>query len=345
MREENQALPYGWFWQRSAVLAALVILPLLVFPGGVSAKTRDATTTVRFVVAHRNVLLGWLPMYIAQEKGFYRKNHVKVDYINGSGGGSTVRMLSTRNADLASPSLPAAILAARSDPNIEWVGVGWHSASVLVWIAPKKIKVNGPKDLAGGTLGYSRAGSNSQYLAQESVRLAHIPNVKFAAVGGMGDNWAAAKSGVITAGWALEPFVSMKVQSGEAKVVLDPSRYIKNYNLEGIDVNRSFAKAHPAAIRAILKALDESIAYIKAHPDEAATVASSYLKVPRKVALAGVHSYIRKGVWDMHVYPASLTSVVKGMREMNQLSKNETVDLGKLLHQEYLPRDLRASLQ
>lgn len=294
---------------------------------------------IRYVISHRSVLLGSLPSYIAQDKGYFAKNGVDVQFLSGGGGGTTLRLLSTGNVEIAEGGLSAAILAAKTDPRIELVGDWYHSANVMVWIAPSTTHVHSVSDLKGAKLGYSRPGSASQRLSQLAITAAGIKDVKFVSVGGMGDNWAAAKGGVITAGWAMEPFLSEKIQHDGAKIVLAPAKYIKHFYIEGIDVNKEFAHKHPAAIKGVFKALAESVEFIKNHTDEATEIATKHYKASRSVLKAGIESYLKEGVWDMKTDPKAFETVMQGMIESGQL--DHAIDLGKLMNQNYLPARFR----
>lgn len=294
---------------------------------------------VRYVISHRAALLGSLPSYIAEDKGMFEKYGVDVEFLSGSGGGSTLRLLSTGDVDIAEGGMPAAILAAKTDPNIELVGGWYQTAGVMVWIAPKSAGIDSVGDLEGASLGYSSAGSASQWLAQESVSRAGVDNVSFVSVGGMGENWVAARGGVITAGWAMEPFLSEKIHNDNAEIVLDPGKYIKHYYLEGIDVRKDFAEVHPDAVRGVFHGLIDAVDFIRNNPDKAAELATKHYDFSKEVLLSGIKSYIDKHVWDMQVDPEGYKTLMMGMVETGQLDKK--IDIGALLNQEYWPEELR----
>lgn len=336
MQIKGRAPIRAWMMAGPLLFALFVVFSI---PATAWGQTSPDLTKIRFVVSHRSALLGSLPSYIAEDNGLFKKHGVAVEYISGSGGGSTLRLLSTGDVEMAEGGAPAAILAAKTDPNIELAGAWYHSAGVMVWIAPKSAHIDSPDDLAGAKLGYSRAGSASQWLSQESVKRAGIDNVSFVSVGGMGDNWVAAKSGVITAGWAMEPFLSDKLHHDNAQVVLDPSHYIKHFYLEGIAVNKEFAQQHPQAIRGVFEALYEAVEFIQAHPDQAAEIGTKHFRASKEVLMSGIRNYLDNDVWDMKVDPQGFETVMKGMLATGQLE--EKVDIGKLLNQSYLPEKLR----
>lgn len=324
------------------VASACVLVPIQA----AYAQSDTKPVKVRYVLSHRTTLLETLPSYVAEEKGLFTKNGVQVEYIAGSGGGSTVRLLSTGDVEMAKGGLPATILAAKSDPRILLIGGWFHSAGGLVWIAKKSSGIKSVAALDGAKLGYTGAASASQWLMQESIKRAGIKNVtaiNLGGVGAMGDNWTAVKGGVLTAGWAMEPFLSDKVLNDGAEVVLNPSHYIKHYYLEGIAVNKRFAEEHPEAVRAVLKTMREAAQYIKEHPDEAAEIGAKYYKTSKQIILAGIKTYVNEDVWNMKVDPEAFTTVMRGMLDTGLLSKE--IDIGALLDQRYLAPDLQTSFE
>jgi NitT/TauT family transport system substrate-binding protein len=324
-----------------AMVGSLMLgcLMMAVSPAASAAQEAPTQTKIRFVVSHRSALLSTLPTYIAEDNGLFKKHGVSVEYISGSGGGSTLRLLSTGDVDMAEGGTPAAILAAHTDPNIELIQ-GWaRSASVMVWIADKASGITSPAGLSGKKLGYSKAGSASQWLAEESIKRAGVKDVSFVSVGGMGDNWTAVKGKIITAGWAMEPFLSEKIHNDNAVVVLDPSHYIKNYYLEGIAVNKKFAQKNTAAIKGLFSALDEAVQFIKANPEKAAEIGTRHYKSSKAVLLSGIQGYLKNDVWDMKIDTAAFNTVMKGMVDSGLIDK--PIDMGKLVNQNYLPEKLR----
>lgn len=337
--------------RRAFLLAGTITSVALA--AGIAPATASAQSSglvdVKFVISHRSSLLTSLPSYLAEHDspeglGLFKKHGVKVDFTEGSGGGSTLRLLSTGDVDIAEGGAPAAYMAARVDPNVELVG-GWsNSASVMVWIAPKSAHIKSVQDLSGKKLGYSGAGSASQYLVKNSTELAGLKNVQFVALSGMGDNWTASKAGVVTAGWAMEPFLSNKLLHDDAQVVLAPGEYIKHFYLEGIDVNKKFAQAHPEAVKGVFQALYEAVQFIEKNPEKAADMATKFFpNTPRGVLASGIENYLKIGAWNMKVDPDGYRANVKGMVADGQIK--EEFDIGKLLNQTYWPENLRTSFE
>lgn len=326
----------------SAVCLALIVGASLVL-GGCSGASSDPQV-VHYAISHRDTLLSRLPMYVAEEKGYFKKNDVKIDFINASGGGTTFRLLSTGNADMAEGGLSAAILAAKTDPNIELIGDWDHSANAMSWLAyGENVSADSIKEMKGVKLGYSHSGSASQRLLQLALKRAGIEGVELVSVGSMGENWTASKGGVITAGWAMEPFISSKLGNEGGKIVFRPGDYIKHFYIEGISVNKEFAQDNGDRVKGVLKSLSEGIDFVKRNPEEAAEIGAKHYHVDRQDLLAGIKRYLDDGVWNMKTDPKAFQVVVESMVANGYL--DQEIDVGALLNQEYLPERFRTEFQ
>lgn len=329
------------------VLAAIAVLSVAACSqdSGESANGSSGDTrVVHYAISHRDTLLSRLPMYVAEDRGIFKKNNVKIDFINGSGGGTTLRLVSTGNADMAEGGLSAAILAARTDPKIQLIGDWDHSANAMSWLAyGKNVKGDSIKNMKNVKLGYSHSGSASQRLLQLALKRAGIKNAELVSVGGMGENWTASKSQVVTAGWAMEPFISSKLGKEGGKIVFRPGDYIKHFYIEGIVVNKQFAQDNGDTVRAVLKSLAEGIDFVKNNPEQAAEIGAKHYHMDKKTLLAGVKRYLKDGVWNMKTDPKAFQVVVKNMVANGYLG--EEIDVGKLLNQDYLPKRFRTEFQ
>ena len=66
-------------WQRCAVLS--LIVSIAVLSAGSSGWAAAARTKIIVVVPHRILFTVALPVYVAQEKGFYKENNIDVDAV------------------------------------------------------------------------------------------------------------------------------------------------------------------------------------------------------------------------------------------------------------------------
>ena len=90
--------------------------------------------------------------YVAQEKGFYKKENLSVNILAGKGAETTAKLVGTGKYPLGSCSAPATVIARSMGVPIISVAVLYQqSPSVIFSLKEKGIKE--PKDLLGKTLG------------------------------------------------------------------------------------------------------------------------------------------------------------------------------------------------
>src|SRR5258707_14232514 len=82
---------------RQKVLLGLFVI-FALFPFASSAWAAAARTKIIIVVPHRILFTVALPVYIAQEKGFYRESNIDVDAVFTRGGGENVQAVVSGDA-------------------------------------------------------------------------------------------------------------------------------------------------------------------------------------------------------------------------------------------------------
>jgi NitT/TauT family transport system substrate-binding protein len=105
-------------------------------------------------------------------------------------------------------------------------------------------------------------------------------------------------------------------------------------------VTVEYAKAHPDIVRKLVAVHRDAVAYMSAHPDDAAKVYVSVWNASDKPILPVLRRLIKDGYWSPGTIDnAGLATMLKGMRLVGALDK--PVDLNAVIDREYLPADLR----
>ena len=84
--------------RQNVVLGLLVLL--IIFGVTSSVLAAGARTKIIVVVPHRILFTVALPVYIAQEKGFYKENNIDVDPVFTRGGGENVQAVVSGDAQI-----------------------------------------------------------------------------------------------------------------------------------------------------------------------------------------------------------------------------------------------------
>lgn len=265
-------------------------------------------------------------LQVGIDKGWFKEEGIDVSLYSGSGGGSTLRVVTSGDADMAIAGNTSIVLAAaKSDSNLTVVAP-WFQVNDFSWIGPKNV------DPKGAKFGFSSAGSSTELVVKSlQKKLGVVPQ----AVGGMGDNWTAAKAGQIAAGWSMQPFTASKQADG-AKVLTVSRDVVGDMPADLVAVNKNYASANPENLKAFFKVADKINKWIVDDPTTAAKDLAPLVKVtPEIMATALKQTPELAKAYSLKVDPATLENLSKLMVEAGQIDK--PVDWKSVLDQQYLP--------
>jgi NitT/TauT family transport system substrate-binding protein len=269
------------------------------------------------------------------DKKWFEEEGLKVDLFSGGGGGNTLRVVTSGDADMAIAGNSSVLLAAQQPNSNLTVIAPWFQINDFSWISPPG------RTIQGATLGFSSAGSSTELLVKGLERELG-DGVKAQAVGQMGDNWTAAKANQITAGWAMQPFIADKQASENAQVLVDARTVLGDLPADLVAVNTQYAEANPENLKKFFKVAQRLNEWVVSNPDEAAGVIGPLVGVSPEVMKAAYASSpdLAKG-YSLKVDADGLKNLSELMVAAGQIQT--PVDWKTVLDQQYLPEDARAS--
>lgn len=272
-------------------------------------------------------------LQVGIDKGWFKEKGLEVDLFSGGGGGNTMRVVTSGDADLAIAGNTSVLLAAQQPSSNLTVIAPWFQLNDFAWIAPPG------RTLDNGVLGFSSAGSSTELLVKALER---DLGVRAQAVGGMGDNWTAAKADQITAGWAMQPFIAAKESEENAEVLVESRDILGDLPADLVAVNNDYAEANPDNLRAFFEVADRLNEWLVADPDAAAAELAPLVGVTEEVMKASFEATpdLAKG-YSLTVDKDGLTNLSELMVGAGQIT--EPVDWATVLDQQYLPEDARAT--
>lgn len=266
------------------------------------------------------------------DKGWFEEAGLEVSMYSGGGGGNTLRVVTSGDADMAIAGNSSVLLAAQQpDSNLDVIAP-WFQVNDFYWIAPPG------RSLEGGTLGFSSAGSSTELIVKG---LQEKLDVEAQAVGGMGDNWTAAKAGEITAGWAMHPFVTEKQIEEDAEILVTARDVIGDVPADLVAVNSDYAEANPENLRTFFEVSQRIMDWVVEDPDAAAQDIGPIIGVDPEIVAQGLKDTPElEKAYSLEVDPEALNNLSDLMQQAGQI--DETVDWATVLDQQYLPESVRA---
>lgn len=301
---------------------------------GADAGSGSAGTTELSISATGVDSLPFMAMLQAGiDKGWFTEAGLTVDLYSGGGGGNTLRVVTSGDADMAIAGNTSVLLAAQQPASNLAVVAPWFQVNDFYWIAPEQRSAEGAK------LGFSSAGSSTELLVKG---LEQALGTTSQAVGAMGDNWTAAKAGEVTAGWAMHPFVTEKQVEEGAQIVVASRDHLGDMPADLVAVNTDYAEANPENVRAFFRVaqrLNEWI--VNDAADAAATLAPLVGVTPEIMSKALADTPDLAKAYSLRVDPAALENLSALMVGAGQIT--EPVDWATTLDQQYLAEEDRAA--
>ena len=271
-------------------LIALATLPaVLTACGSGGAATTDASgiTTVKVGVMPIAALA---PLYLGMRKGTFERHGIKLEpQVTQSGAAIVPAVLSGKQQfGFANPvtlmtarekGLPIKIVAQASQ-----AGPG-ESQEFEGVIVAEDSPIREPADLAGKTVAVNALNNIGGLLISGALEKEGVDpaSIEFMEIGFPEAN-AAVEAGRVDAAYQTEPFLYQAEQAGQRVVlhqypVLGDRITIANYF-----TGEQFAKQSPEVVEGFRAAVNESLEYATAHPDEVRRIVTTFTKIPKAAA-------------------------------------------------------------
>ncbi len=315
----------------------ITILALLIGLFAVPFAAQAQLRTVKVAATSKDVLDN-LPLFVGVKMGFFDEVGQKLDISYFRGGGEVVRAITTRSVDIgATPAASAILIAfARGEP-LRIVSGSAAPIFGVVWVVLADSPIKSVKDLKGKKVGFSSPGSLTHTVIQSILRDEKLEkDVQLVRVGSPGDSWAAVKNKVVDAGWHVAPSVYNLLIKGEARIVVDASDYIKEYQQTVVAVMEDTIKKDPEMIRNFLKARAKAVRSIQRNPGRTIAIWAEELGIP----VEAVQLAYKDLKFEYYETGAPKEANMKGaLREvMESGAVKEPVDFNKLIDTSFLPR-------
>ncbi|MFI6741832.1 ABC transporter substrate-binding protein [Nonomuraea sp. NPDC050451] len=328
---------------RRTSLAIPILVAVGLVSGCVSENTdspaahgTSAPKTLRISATGLDSLPFMAIIQVAKDKGWFVQAGLNVSLFSGSGGGNTLRAVSTGDADVAIAGNTSVLLAATKPGSGLRIIAPWFQVNDFYWITPQT-----GVTLDKASLGFSGAGSTTELIVKA---LQHkYKGIAPVQVGQMGDNWAAAKASRISAGWAMHPFVTEKQEQEKARVLVASRDVIGDFPADLVAVSESYAKDNAAVLSTFFTVMDKTFKYVSDDPADAAKSLAPLIKVDAPVLERGLRQTPRLAeAYSLKVDLKALQRLSDLMVQVGQL--DQPVDWKTTLDQQYLPADARTGL-
>jgi NitT/TauT family transport system substrate-binding protein len=250
---------------------------------GCTAQPAAATVPLKLALLP---ILDAMPIYVAQEAGFFDQQGLKVEFIPVASAAEREQVMAAGQADGMVNDLLSVALYNRKDIQVQVVRfaqVTAPGAPMYRILASKQSGIKTIKDLAGVQIGISQ-GSIIDYVTNQILSGGGLApdQIQTLAVPKIPDRLALLASGQLKAATLPEPFSTEAVQQG-AVVVVDDTAYTDIAN-SVISFRKQVLDEHPAEVKKFLEAIDQAVNAINSNPETWRKIFTEYKLVPADLA-------------------------------------------------------------
>jgi NitT/TauT family transport system substrate-binding protein len=327
--------------RQNILFGLFVILVLLTFAS--SSWAAAARTKIIVVVPHRILFTVALPVYIAQDKGFYRENNIDVDAVFTRGGGENVQAVVSGDAQIGLGTGTLAVISAFVKKAPIKIAAAEITGMDAFWYVLANTSMRKLEDLAGKKVAYSRPGASSHMAVlgiADQIKAKGLKPAEPVSLGGIPEVYTAVRTGQTDAGWSVAPFQLDKVEKGELRVVVrgEEINAMKEISARVHFTNNDFAAKNPDAVRGFFRAQQRALDYMFDHKEETAKIwiRRAELKFPESAVLK-TWDYYNRAAMSLKPIRGLQTTVEDGMRNKFLNQPLTQAEINSLIDLSYLP--------
>ncbi|TCT02908.1 ABC transporter substrate-binding protein [Aquabacter spiritensis] len=278
---------------------AVLIAVAAVLSAGSAAAQKIEKPNVTLGVGGKS-LLYYLPLTIAERKGYFKEEGLAVTINDFGGGAKSLQALIGGSVDVVTGAYEHTIrMQAKGQDIVSTIELGRYPGIVLVVRKDRADAYKAVKDLKGAKIGVTAPGSSTNFfvnflLAKNGLK---PEDVSFVGVGGGASAVAQMKRGEIDAMSNLDPVITKLESDGDVVVLADSRTEEGNKAIFGgtnpaavLYLKRDFVTENPVTTQKLTNALYKALIWLKtATPEDIAQVVpQEYLLGDKTLYLAAV---------------------------------------------------------
>ena len=258
--------------RRSSILATLCALSMLM-----TSVAAAADTPYKIRIGFPSLAFSYMPYYIAQEKGIYKKHGVESEYIQMVTSiqpqavvNNNINFLTSVSTGISAAvaGLPLVIVISFSDTS--------------PWVLVTNKEISKPQDLLGKTVALSGVRTSPYYYFNAFLKKYEInqKDVSTINTGGTADSFRALTSNRVVATVLTPPFDDKAVSLGYKKFM--QLGELADIPYVGLITSQSEIKNNRESVRRTVAAVMDSIAWLRANREESTKMIVDKFKVTQQ---------------------------------------------------------------
>jgi len=293
-------------------------------------------------------LLYYLPLTIAERRGFFKDQGLAVEINDFGGGAKSLQALIGGSVDVVTGAYEHTIRMQAKGQDVRAVVELGRFPAVVIAARKDRTEIKSPADLKGKKIGVTAPGSSTALIAQYAMVKAGLKPTDAALIGvGGAGAVAAMKKGEIDAISHLDPVIAKLEADGDITVLIDTRTEAGTRALFGgpnpaavLYTKKDFLDRNPNTTQRLVNAFVASLKWLAAATPEAVadTVPPEYHLGDKALYIQAVknslESYSRDGV----VSPEGMASVYDTLKLLDPELKGSQVNLADTFDDRFVKR-------
>ncbi len=254
---------------RASRRAALVTLAAAAF--GAPAMAQAPLQEITYLLPAPGTLPAFGPWMVAQAKGYYEKEGLKVNFVTGRGGVDVAKQVGAGNAVIGGAIGDTPIIARAQGIPVKAVAV-MGAGSLMQLVTHKDERIESPRELKGKTVTVLAYTDTTYYALLGMLSKVGLTkndvNIQAAGPAGVWQQFAAKKS----TGMASTPDWTVNAMDAGAKVDILPADIYFKSMAQAILVSDETIQKNPQLVQKLVRATVKGMQDIMADPKAAAQV-------------------------------------------------------------------------
>lgn len=239
----------------------------------------------------KNVTVGVIPivdtapLHLGVEQKFFSKRGINVKIENTTGGAAAVPGVISGNFQFAFGNITSLVVARDKKLPLKIVAngvatTGEDGKDFGAVVVPKGSKIASPKDLKGAKVAVNNLKNIGDTTVRNSVREdgGDPKDIEFIELA-FPDMPAALENGQVDAAWILEPFLTQALKDGATEIASNYVDASPKLTVAAYFTSEKVIADDPELVSSFTAAMNESLAYADAHPEEVRRILGTYTKI------------------------------------------------------------------
>ena len=263
----------------SKIIAVVLVFASLASACATPVQPAADAVSVRIAMLP---ILDTIPLYLAQEAGYFAAEGVNVEFIPVGSAAERDQVMAAGRADGMINDLVSVVLYNRQAVTVQvvrFMRIASRDVPLYRVVASPKSGITTVAGLAGVPIGISQ-GSIIDYVTDQLLQSEGLApdQIKTIAVPKIPERMALLSSGELKAATLPEPFATLAIRNG-AVLITDDTVH-PEFGNSVISFHKTFLDQHPAAVQGFLRAVEKAVQDINASPEKGRPIFTKYNLVP-----------------------------------------------------------------